>query len=315
MDNREGPDNDCIHGNRRHENSKQTNLNSLQDQDIPPKMSKNRQKKLKKLERAKQAKADRKQREREARIAKAILKGRDLQAEEQFRLERTLAGDSKRRRQLQWEREKVPLIENNFEICLDCAFEDKMTDREIASLASQIRYCYSSNKRAEFPCLFTATSLSTTGKILQHLQKETGFPEWKNRAFVSTERHFMDHFNNNQSQSLQSEETRKELIYLTSDSENVISEVQNDKVYIIGGIVDRNRHKHIALNTANALHISHGRLPLESYLSKMPSTKVLTCNHVFGILLKYRQLKDWTKALQDILPSRKAAEYNESLET
>ena len=288
-------------------------LNPLPDSLPEVPLSKNRQKKLARRERAQQAKRERKQRDKEARLAKAIAEGRDLQAEEQFRVERTLAGDSKQRKQLLWEQEKLPIIESNFEICLDCNFEDLMTEREIASLGSQIRYCYAYNKRAKFPCRFTVTNLS--GQTLQHLQKETGFHEWENRAFVSTDRHFTEHFAHNASVDNSSEQENgpseaKRLVYLTSDSENVLSELKDNEIYIIGGIVDRNRLKGKCYDEALKYNVAHARLPLERCLAKMPSTKVLTCNHVFGILLQYReQNENWAEALQQILPNRKGAEY------
>jgi tRNA (guanine9-N1)-methyltransferase len=36
---------------------------------------------------------------------------------------------------------------------------------------------------------------------------------------------------------------KEQLVYLTADSDTTIESVEGDKVYIIGGLVDRNRHK------------------------------------------------------------------------
>ena len=43
-------------------------------------------------------------------------------------------------------------------------------------------------------------------------------------------------------------------------------------------------------------------------MKKMESTRVLTCNHVFDILMHYGQYKNWEQALLSVLPQRKGAQ-------
>ena len=99
---------------------------------------------------------------------------------------------------------------------------------------------------------------------------------------------------------------KEKIVYLTSDSETVLNELDNSKIYVIGGIVDRNRLKRAAINKADELGVHTARLPIDEHL-KLCATKVLTCNHVFEILQKYKDHKDWKKALLEVLPARKDA--------
>jgi tRNA (guanine9-N1)-methyltransferase len=272
-------------------------------------LSKNRQKQIAKRQRAKQKKAERKLKEKELRYTKALAQGRDLQAEEDYRIQRTLVGENKRKRRLEWETTKLPILESNFSICLDCSFEKLMSEREISSLASQVRYCYSYNKKAAIPCHFTLTSLG--GLLSGLLENETGFEEWPNRGFGHSDQHWKEYYS---CEDNKNNPRHQELVYLTSDSDNTIETLESTKIYVIGGLVDRNRCKGLSLESAQKHGIFHAKLPLDTYLKQMPSTKVLTCNHVFDILLKCRENKgDWTKALQQVLPSRKDATYNKTL--
>lgn len=48
------------------------------------------------------------------------------------------------------------------------------------------------------------------------------------------------------------QERKADLVYLTADSPNELSDLDKSKLYIIGGIVDRNRHKNICFRKAES---------------------------------------------------------------
>mmetsp|Transcript_22883 Transcript_22883/g.32750 ORF Transcript_22883/g.32750 Transcript_22883/m.32750 type:complete len:194 (+) Transcript_22883:850-1431(+) len=180
-----------------------------------------------------------------------------------------------------------------------------MTYKETNSLATQIRHCYGVNKRSKASVYLTVSSLGgTTATILNNV---CGFPEqWIGRGFDVTPKDV--------SEVYAAEGDKSKIIYLTSDSDNTIQDLEDDKIYVIGGIVDRNRLKRVALDRADDLGVKTARLPIEQYL-KFVSTKVLTCNHVFEILLKYKEYgRDWKKAMMNVLPQRKEIKEKEESE-
>lgn len=258
-------------------------------------LSKNQQKKRRRLEKMMQIKQRRKQQEREARIERAKVMGRDLDEERRLDAERQAAGVGKRRRD---ERFALRMAEGakSFQVCIDCNFESVMTTKEINSLALQLRYCYAANRRVDAPCLLAATSV--TGQTRSHLERVAGFPEWSTRGFTCTTEPLEAFY----------ESRRSDLVYLSSDSENVLKELDPTKIYVIGGIVDRNRLQRATVQRAEGLQITTAKLPLDEYLQKMPSTRVLTTNHTFGLLMHYREHKSWEKAMASVLPQRKGAQ-------
>lgn len=72
------------------------------------------------------------------------------------------------------------------------------------------------------------------------------------------------------------------LVYLSADSEEELTTLSPNEIYVIGGIVDRNRHKMLCQNKAVELGIRTARLPIGSFIENMPTRKVLTVNQVRG---------------------------------
>lgn len=266
-----------------------------------PTLSKNQLKKRRRLEKLMEIKRRRKLQDKEVKLAKAKVQGRDLEEERKRQEAGKLKGENRKRKREAWEQNKVPLIQKSFQICLDCGFESLMTTKEINSLALQIRSSYASNKKSAHPCQLTATSVN--GTTLELLQNVSGFEEWSNWAFTVTSNSIKEHFANQLDR----------IIYLTSDSETILSELQDDKIYVIGGIVDRNRLKYTTLNRAKELEVATARLPISEYLQEMAATRVLTCNHVVELLLEKRT-KSWKDALKAVLPHRKNAKFEKETE-
>jgi tRNA (guanine9-N1)-methyltransferase len=262
------------------------------------KVSKNQMKKKRKWEKAMEVKRRRKDQQKKVKIAMAEAEGRDIDAEKEDMERRRKDGSGWARRNEFW-KEIFRKTSSKYQVYLDCSFEQEMSKSEINSLASQIRYCYASNKKAKHPVKTTACSLG--GKTLDILNNVSGLDQWANREFHITDKDI-----------LETTKDKSKLIYLTSDSDNTLADLEDDKIYIIGGIVDRNRLKRVAIDRAETFGIQTAKLPITDYLN-MVSTKVLTCNHVFDILLKWRENNgDWKKALLDVLPKKKEAKEKES---
>ena len=263
------------------------------EESSPPKLSKKAMKKKRRYEKAIEIKRRRKEQDRDQKRARALAEGRDLDEERRIQKQNEESGEGRRRREEKW-LAKIDSAKSRFRIAVDCGYEEEMTKKEINSLAQQLRYCYAANKRSKNPCYFSVASLS--GVTREHLDNVCGFPEqWKLKAFDFSDKSLED----------MHRDEKDKLVYLTSDSDNTLEHLDDSKIYVIGGIVDRNRLKYATLNQAKELGIETAKLPISQHL-KLFSTNVLTTNHVFEILLKYRENNNnWKEALVDVLPKRK----------
>jgi len=99
---------------------------------------------------------------------------------------------------------------------------------------------------------------------------------------------------------------KRQLVYLSSDADEVLESLDPHCAYIIGGIVDRNRYKGITHQKALAQGLRVAKLPIKEHFA-MSATHILTVNHVFEILLNFRSTGDWKASLEAVLPKRKNA--------
>lgn len=119
-------------------------------------------------------------------------------------------------------------------------------------------YCYAVNGRCSNPGHLWLTGC--VGEMGNQLQRLPGFDKWiiekESRSYI---------------EALQDQ--KENLVYLTADSETVLDQLDPKKMYIVGGLVDRNRWKGITMKKAEEQGIQTAKLPIGNYL-KMSSSQV-----------------------------------------
>ena len=189
-------------------------------------------------------------------------------------------------------------VSKNYSIVIDCKWDELHNERNHKSLAQQIMQCYGYNKVSEKPVHMFVTGVSA--QLKEHLDK-LNTHAWIGATFVQDDDYLgLPHFEAGPA----SGEAKKELVYLSSDADEVLDELDEGCAYIIGGIVDRNKHKGIAHRKAEGQGVRTVKLPIAEHL-KLHATHVLTVNHVFQLLLERSIAPDWPTALKTVIPPRK----------
>ncbi|XP_072045383.1 tRNA methyltransferase 10 homolog B-like [Amphiura filiformis] len=178
-------------------------------------------------------------------------------------------------------------------ICIDLSMAHTMNTKEIHKLAGQIGRLYGSNRKAEKPLHLWLSSLDTSGQIYDSCVK-------RNDGF---DNYLIDKSDKTHTEIFKTED----IVYLTPDSTNVLEQLESDKVYIIGGLVDETPNKFYTLTNAKDHGLQTARMPIDEYMKKTPSgtyNKILTVNQVFDILLTLHNTGDWKQALSAGVPPR-----------
>ncbi|XP_060730948.1 tRNA methyltransferase 10 homolog B isoform X1 [Tachysurus vachellii] len=181
-------------------------------------------------------------------------------------------------------------------LCVDLSMSDCMSHKEISRLAGQIRRLYGSNKKATQPFHVFLTDMKEDSLLYKEcIRMNEGF---LNYLIDVTEESWIDLF------------PSEDIIYLTPDASEALEEVNGDKVFILGGLVDESIQKKRSYTRAKELRVQIARLPIDEYMVKRPNpknfhSKILAINQVFEILLTFRDTGSWSKALSAGVPTGK----------
>ncbi|CAH0701852.1 unnamed protein product [Spodoptera exigua] len=190
---------------------------------------------------------------------------------------------------------KLERPKKNISIVIDLGFDHLMTEKDRFKVIKQILRCYSINRRSETPIQFHITSFGERSR--SDMSRHNGYEHWD---IDFHEVSYLEVF------------PKDKIVYLTSESDNVIEEFEENTAYIIGGLVDHNKHKGLCHKIAVEQGIRHAQLPLDKYIN-MKTRKVLTIDHVFEIVLRVCEGVPWQDALLKVLPLRKGAHVCDSV--
>ncbi|KAJ5769283.1 hypothetical protein N7520_003842 [Penicillium odoratum] len=292
--------------------------------DDAPKMSKNQLKKLRKREKWEQEREQRKIHRREKMADKRVRRQAMVEQARVTGGEEAVAELRKSWEGLRAKARKSTLLP--FAIIIDCGYDDLMNPKERVSLSSQLTRSYSENTRAKWR---SNLMFSSFNKLLKERFDNVlgAHKNWRGIRIIQED--FMKaaelarrNMGTPRGGRLagpfagmtDAKPEDGEIIYLSSDSDNTLTELKPYDTYIIGGLVDKNRHKAVCYKSAMAAGIKTAKLPIGEYI-KMDSRSVLTTNHVVDIMLKWLELGDWGEAFMKVLPQRKGGKLlDESLD-
>ena len=196
-------------------------------------------------------------------------------------------------------------LTSNFIICFDLNYDIYMKEKEKKSLIYQLILSYSRNKHNKKKINFYFTNISD--ELMDPLNKKNAF-KW------------CVHFNKEPFYLIPDlVNLKKEFIYLSPDAEEELEEVSEDKIYIIGGLVDRQVIQDRSMIRVTNLQgvnldikLKAKKLALHKYLDNI-NNPILNVNTVVEILSCYMDMeeKNWKEVFEKVIPQRKIKTTND----
>lgn len=239
--------NDSKHTNSAHQTEPKQYGSELSREEI---LIRRKQKKILKLEKLQELKKVRRQREREKkkekRKAEAAL---------------GIPGPNGLRKKLK--QNKIDNSSNPVRVAVDLSYDGLMSDKDISKCAKQLQRVYTANRKSTMPIKLYYTGLVEDSRVEIELRKYDGYKNWDIKFSTEPYTQIFD---------------PESIVYLSSDSENILHELDPNAVYIIGGLVDHNAHKGVSHTRAQEKSLKTARLPLAEHID-MKTTSVLTIVH------------------------------------
>ena len=187
---------------------------------------------------------------------------------------------------------------SSFKIIFDLNYNNMMNYNELKSLVFQIALSYGINKKNKNKIAFYLSNYSNENNNIVSLFEKIGANSWEINYSEKNFYEIEELLNLN-----------KKFIYLSPESEYDLEEVNDNYIFVIGGLIDKtiikNKSLERAINIENKkiIDIETRRLPLKKYIGNIFKT-ALNINTVVEILSNYLDSKDWKSSILKVLPLR-----------
>uniref|UniRef100_A0A914YYC1 RNA (guanine-9-)-methyltransferase domain-containing protein 1 n=1 Tax=Panagrolaimus superbus TaxID=310955 RepID=A0A914YYC1_9BILA len=184
-------------------------------------------------------------------------------------------------------------------LVVDCRYIPYLSERAQNLTSIQLGYMISANRRLQTPWPLYFVNFDLKNNILKECKrKHLGVLDNDRKicAFTS-EKNYTEIFD------------PKKLIYLSPDADEPLKNIELDKTYIIGGIVDRVVEKDIpryaSLEMSQVDGIQSYRLPINENIQWQSGTQFLTLVTVMKILQNtFENNGNWKETMQKLIPTR-----------
>lgn len=313
-------------------------------------LSKNQQRKLKRQRLWEEKKVDRKLKRKEKRHTQQERKRLEKDAEIALAAEEGREPEFKKRERNRDPKKKIPVPVS---IIVDCQFEEYMFEKELVSLSSQVTRSYSDNRTCQHPVHLYISSWGGQMRERFETTLNNHHKKWKGAYFVEDDFigagkaakdlmtgpeggvviDVLKPSGNGDSLFLgdpaptgrakkndpmpkpepEAEDVDKSIVYLTADSPYVLDRLEANTSYVIGGIIDRNRHKGLCYKVAREKNVRTAKLPIGEYMV-LQDRHVLTTNQVVEIMVRWLELGDWGAAFMQVIPTRKGGKLKDDVD-
>jgi len=176
---------------------------------------------------------------------------------------------------------------------VDLNFEHMMNHKEVKSIGTQVLTMYGENCGSSFPFQLHLVGLVPGSATEAALDRATAINKW-------------EHITTHSSPDIPAVFPDKRIIYLSPDADDVLDRIEPDAVYVVGGLVDRNKQNNASIDRANGLGVCAQRLPIAEY-AEVSRTDFFTISDVLKILSMFGECADWASVFGSLSAAQRNA--------